>query len=1156
MKRRFARVRRRVPLTTAVLLAALGMGAASTAWGAEAPHWDVITRGAPTNLKPGEKGVVIGVIVNLGDAPVLATAGAPVTITDSLPRGVTATGPIEGYATRGDNEKGGEPKTSLECSPSALSCTYIGQLDPFIAIEVRIPIQATGPEAHETNVIAVRGANAPEKVATGPVNISSEETKFGIEKLELTPEEENGGLDLEAGAHPFQLTTTIALNQTLRKDPNYEKLEEAEHHAPLSYPSTPELLRNLTTTLPAGLVADARAGVFPQCSAVQFAVLRVGNSNECPADTAIGAAVVTFKEEEHFTEYTAAVPVFNLVPEPGEPARFGFVFEKVPVVLDTSLQTGAGYAVQVKVQNTSQAAELLSSIVTIWGVPGEGTHNGARGWECLGGGYYVEGLEPRPACPQATPNPPPYLIMPTTCETFSGWASVQSWTQPTLGARKPLEHAPTLEHCGELPFEPTFQAWPDQTEASTPSGLNIEVNVPQNTTLAAQANAEADVKATTVTLPEEMLANSGSADGLGVCSTSAVGFESSLEGPLASDADREGTVEAEAGAQAFTSDADACPDASKVGTVKIKTPLLEDELTGNVYFASQDTNPFASPLVLYLIAEDPQSGVRVKLAGEVRINQATGRLTSAFRNTPPVPFETLRLHLFDGPRATQSTPAFCRAYSASALFEPSGGGSTVMTGSPPFSPAPNADGQPCPAQGPLPFAAGFGAGTNYEAGKFTPFSLTVNRPDGDQALKNVSVTLPPGLAAILASVTPCPIATTSCGSGSLVGHSTALAGLGSDPVSLEGDVYLTEGYGGAPFGLLDVTHAVAGPFDLGDVPVRSRIYVDPYTAAVTVVSDPIPQFVKGVPSQIKSLNVTVDRSGFEFNPTNCSQFNVNGALDGYEGASQSVSAPFHANDCASLPFSPRLTSSASGHGSKANGTGFAVKITSPGLGQAGIEKVFLTIPKILPSRLTTIQKACADSVFEQNPAACDEASVIGEGIIHTPIFKNPLRGPAYLVSHGNAAFPDVEFVLQGEGVTIILDGKTDIKKGVTYSRFESSPDAPFTSFETTLPAGRNSAFTINTAEAKNYDICSKKVVLPTEISAQNGAVIKQSTNVAITGCGAVKASKETRLQKLAKALAKCGKQFKHNKRKRAACVATARKRYGAKKSKQKSKKKK
>ena len=247
----------------------------------------------------------------------------------------------------------------------------------------------------------------------------------------------------------------------------------------------------------------------------------------------------------------------------------------------------------------------------------------------------------------------------------------------------------------------------------------------------------------------------------------------------------------------------------------------------------------------------------------------------------------------------------------------------------------------------------------------------------------------------------------------------------------------------------------------------------------------------------------VDRPNFEFNPTDCTPTAINGTLTGYEGTSAGVSSPYQVANCGALPFAPKLTATVQGKATKANGTTFAVTVESPGLGQANIHKVDLTLPEVLPSRLTTIQKACLEAVFNANPAACDEGSVIGEGIVHTPVFKNPLRGPAYLVSHGGAAFPDVEFVLQGENITLILDGKTDIKKGITYSRFETAPDAPFTKFESIFPAGPHSALTANVPESENFSLCKHTLTVPTEITGHNGALIGQNTKVQLLGCGGV-----------------------------------------------------
>ena len=301
--------------------------------------------------------------------------------------------------------------------------------------------------------------------------------------------------------------------------------------------------------------------------------------------------------------------------------------------------------------------------------------------------------------------------------------------------------------------------------------------------------------------------------------------------------------------------------------------------------------------------------------------------------------------------------------------------------------------------------------------------------------------------------------------------------------------------------------------------------------------------IRGIPAQIRRITVNVDRPEFEINPTSCTPKRIEGTLNGSEGASPPISIPFQVGDCEHLPFAPVLTASTTGHASKANGTSFIVKVRSPGLGQANIAKVSVQLPSQLPSRLTTIQKACPAATFEANPAACPEGSVIGRATVHTPVLKSALTGPAYLVSHGGAAFPDIEFLLQGEGISLVLDGKTDIKHGITYSKFESVPDQPFTSFETVLPAGPHSALTANVAEAKKYDLCGENLKMPTTIVAQNGATIEHNTKIALEGCGAVKgakAKKLTRAQLLAKALHACRTKYKRSGPKRVKCEKAAR----------------
>ncbi len=1123
-----------VRLLTAPLPVALALMAWAGATPALAgtPHWEVITRSAPTYLAPGEKGEIVTVLVNLGDAPVIATPAEPVTITDTLPAGVEATRGMSGTADTGVEA---QHRPALSCKE--LRCTYAGQVPPFISLELSIGVRATRTGYLGENDVKVEGGNAPPRAVARPLTASAGGTPFGVERYELSPEEEDGSPASQAGSHPFQLTTTIDLNQTFGRDPLHPENE---------LPAAPALLKNLNTTLPPGLLGDPTA--IPKCSDVAFSTLRNGDSNTCPADTAVGAVIVTFKEP-YFETRTETFPVFNLAPAYGEPARFGFEFDEVPVILDTSVRTGAGYAVEVKVSNVSQAAELLGSVLTIWGVPGDARHDGARGWECLGNGHFVEHLEPRPACdPLGQSNPPPYLTLPTSCkQPLTTSVQVQAW-QPGAVMQPAVEppSSQSLEGCNRLPFEPSLLVKPDRSAASTPTGLKVEMALPQATTLAANGLAEADLKETTVTLPEGMQANPGAAGGLETCSVGATGFEGLGE-------DSGGALEGELAAQLFTPEAVGCPDASKIGEVAIDSPLLENELKGSVYMGEQDADPFTSPLVMYVVAEDPGSGVRVKLAGEIQI-AADGRLTSIFRNTPPLPFETLRLHLFDGPRATLATPAYCKSYETNASFTPWSGGQAAQRSSS-FTPESGPNGGPCQTQGPLPFGPALQAGsTDSRAGGFTSFEVTVDRPDGEEALGGVTVKLPPGLAGLIAKVTPCqepPVGQEwACGPDSLIGKAETGSGLGPDPVTLNGDVYLTSGYDGAPYGLLVSTRAHAGPFELGVVNVRSRIEVNRETAAVTVTTDPgprgevLPSILKGVPVQLKELYVTIDRPEFMFNPTNCGLMSVVGRLTGNEGAVAEPSSSFGVVNCSALPFEPKLTASVAGHGSKAGGTTFSVTVQSRGLGQANIRKVDLTIPKLLSSRLTTLQKACPEAVFNGDPAGCAEGSVIGRGTVSTPVFSEPLAGRAYLVSHGGAAFPDIEFVLKGDGIEILLDGKTQIKNGITYSRFEALPDAPFTRFESVFPAGPHSVLTPNVAESEHFSLCKRTLSIPTEITGQDGAFSGKTTNVAILGCAGKAAL--TRAQLLAKAIKTCKAKYRHSKKKRGACEKQARKRYGQK----------
>jgi len=400
-----------------------------------------------------------------------------------------------------------------------------------------------------------------------------------------------------------------------------------------------------------------------------------------------------------------------------------------------------------------------------------------------------------------------------------------------------------------------------------------------------------------------------------------------------------------------------------------------------------------------------------------------------------------------------------------------------------------------------------------QAGGFTPYLTTFTRSDVDQSMQRVSVKLPPGLLGSLAGLPLCGEAQANagtCSQTSEIGSVTAGAGDGPTPLYVTGGkVFMTGPYEGAPFGLSVVVPAKAGPFDLGTVVVRAKVEVDPHTAQLTVTTDPLPQIVGGVPVNLRLVNVTIDRPNFTFNPTDCNPMGITGSMTGGQGAVAALSNHFQVTNCGALGFKPKFSVSTSGKTSRANGASLDAKLVYPkNAGQANIAKVKVALPKQLPSRLTTLQKACLAATFEANPAGCPAASRIGTATATTPILPVPLAGPVYFVSHGGEAFPDLVIVLQGYGVTVDLVGTTFISKaGITSTTFKTVPDVPVGTFELKLPEGRYSAL------AANGNLCLSKLAMPTAFVAQDGTEIHESTPIAVSGCSKHKAKTNTKKAK-------------------------------------------
>jgi hypothetical protein len=571
------------------------------------------------------------------------------------------------------------------------------------------------------------------------------------------------------------------------------------------------------------------------------------------------------------------------------------------------------------------------------------------------------------------------------------------------------------------------------------------------------------------------------------------------------------------------------------------------QLSGSIFLRQPDPGAQrASGLyAIFLDIEDPKTGIVVKLRGDVVPDAVSGQLTATFDEDPQLPFSDVLMQFKSGPRAALANPATCGNYTTTSVLAPWSGNAAADPSSA------FAIDQGC--AGAAGFTPSLQAGTSANgAGSSSAFAISLTRPDAQQSLSTLSLSLPPGLVGKLAGVPLCSeaqAAAGSCDASSQIGHVTIAAGTGSSPVWIPQPgkaptaVYLAGPYKGAPFSLSVVVPAQAGPFDLGTVVVRAALFVDPHDAHVSVVSDPIPTILQGVPLNVQKLNVAIDRPGFIVAPTSCQPTAITGTAASSAGASAALSSPFQVANCSALKFAPKFSASTTGQASKAGGASLTTKISIPANQgtQANIAKVKVELPKQLPSRLTTLQQACTSAQFDANPSNCPAASVIGHATVNTPLLPVPLTGPAIFVSHGGEAFPSLVMVLQGYGITVDLVGMTQIKGGITSTTFKTVPDVPFASFELTLPQGKFSALGTNLPTKAKYSFCSQKLTMPTELIAQNGAAIDQSTPIAIAGCKAKKPL--SRAQKLAAALKACKKKAKG---KRASCVRRARGEFGKK----------
>jgi uncharacterized repeat protein (TIGR01451 family) len=1072
----------RLAAVFAVSVCAVGLLCVPAFAVAGTPGWEVTSTAFPTHLRPGGEGHLEIDVFNVG----AAHSAGPVTVTDTLPPGVTATS--AGY-TEFNIE--GEPFALWDCSgASVVTCTSDPVNLPSIPahltangssglllegprVQLGIAVQvAPGVEGTLANEVSVSGggALAPASVSEPIVFSSTSVSSFGFSGWDGWFSNPDGTAATQAGSHPYEASFGFQLNTAAKEPSNQNTVHTAGGH-----------VRHVDVSLPPGLVGNPTA--VPQCSRQ----LLNGGEPSCPVSTMIGVA--SADAAGSVTEIAGELlpislhfPVYNMVPPPGMPAEFGIDVLGIPVLLDAGVRSGSDYGITEHINNFPPNRPVMTGQVTLWGEPADPRHDFERYAQPAGSESYCNG-----GCSISAVRKP-FLTLPTSCGAPLGysiaggpWETLEEAEAEFFGHDG--SHAPVgLTGCEHLSFNPTVAVAPETSAADTPTGLTVDVGVPQDGLASPEGLASADLKDARVVLPRGVVVNPGRANGLSACQTAESGL--GTEGPA------------------------ACPASSRIGSVRITTPLLSEKIEGGVYVLQ------SNPPDLKLLVAGSGDGVNVKVVANVHMDESTGQLTTTFTELPQVPVSDIKLSLDGGSRGALLTPRACGTFTTTADFTPWSTPATpdalLNSG---FAVSSSVGGGACP--GGEPFSPAMTAGSvDNRAGAFSVFSVTFSRQDDEQDLGAISVTTPPGLLALLKSAERCPEPMASqgaCGANNLIGHTSVAVGAGPAPLWVQGgEVFLTGPYKGAPFGLSVVVHAIAGPFDLGNVVVRAAINVDPRTAQPTIVSDPLPRVLDGVPVQIEKVNVTIDRAGFMFNPTSCDPLAVTGTVTSTQGATAGVSSRFQAADCASLGFHPSFTASTRAATSKKNGASLDVKVAYPAGGQANIRSTAVVLPKQLPARLTTIQQACPEAVFAANPASCPAGSNIGTATASTPVLANSLSGPAYLVSHGGAAFPDVTLVLQGEGVTLVLVGSVNIKHGITSSTFASIPDAPISSFELNLPEGPHSGLAAVVPAKAKGSLCGTSLSMPTTITGQNGAQIKQNTRIVVTGCPKAKPKKKAK----------------------------------------------
>jgi hypothetical protein len=872
---------------------------------------------------------------------------------------------------------------------------------------------------------------------------------FGLEQFDVSFMNEDGSPATQAGSHPFQMRTSVFFNRLGPEEPDGEIKDGAFEQI-------------------VGLVANP--SVVPRCGTADFLTIVPGVRNsQCPAATAVGYAA------SDTTLINSYSPVFNLAPSPGMVAKLGFTVANTPVTVEVGLKHSYPYNGLAAVVNLPQSAGVLASVITLWGNPSDPVHDPFRG-NC------ASNLQPPgsvPVIPANFPDPPsygdcptsaeevPFLTLPRACQGSLGTNyAIASWQNP--GARLPngepnladpawvtggAESATSITGCSKLGFSPAITAQPTSRAAESPSGLDFSLDVRDQGLTSPTGLANSDIKKAVVTLPEGMTTNPAVAAGLAACSQADLARE---------------TLDSAPGA--------GCPEAAKIGTVEVQTPLLDESIDGSIYVATPYANEVGSQIALYMVLRNPGLGILVKQALKVEPDPITGQLTTVTENIPQLPFSHFQLRFREGARAPLATPPGCGSYAAKAVLTPWAGGSPITTTSA-FTIVTGPANGPCPSAD-RPFKPGMSAGTiSNAAGRYSPFYLRLSRNDGERELTSFAVKLPPGLLGKLAGVPFCPeaaiaaarvrtgpnggaeeLAAPSCPAASELGRTVVGAGVGPALTYVPGKVYLAGPYNGAALSTVAITAAKVGPFDLGAVVVRQALRVDPDSAEVTLApGDPLPRIIDGLPVHLRDIRAYVERPDFTLNPTSCKPTVTAATLFGSGFATASATAPFQAADCASLAFKPKLAITLKGGTKRGSHPALRAVVTYPKAPYANIARAQVTLPHSEFLEQSHIKTICTRVQFAQGAVPgekCPPGSVYGRASAITPLLDEAVSGPVFLRSSSNP-LPDLVAALHSPRINVNVVGRIDsVGKGRIRTTFASIPDAPVSRFILEMQGGK------------------------------------------------------------------------------------------------------